>query len=89
MFKVNNNIGGVLVSLLLTLNIFHTSSNVFIVNFEQVNTGWVRVNIIYFHDFMATRTLIGFLYWKMYLKHFSGELSSTALEIIFKVQHCT
>ena len=40
-------------------------------------------------NIMATRTLIGFLYWKMYLKHFSGELSSTALEIIFKVQHCT
>ena len=31
--------GVVLVSLLLTLNIFHTCSSVFIVNFEQVNAG--------------------------------------------------
>ena len=28
------------VSLLLTLNIFHTFSSVFIVDFEQVNAGW-------------------------------------------------
>ena len=32
--------GVVLVSLLLTLNIFHTFSSVSIVNFEQVNAGW-------------------------------------------------
>ena len=30
----------VLMSLLLTLNIFHTLSSVSIVNFEQVNAGW-------------------------------------------------
>ena len=41
MFKVNNKDNGVvLVSLLLTLNIFHTCSSVSIVNFEQVNAGW-------------------------------------------------
>ena len=34
-------IGVVLVSLLLTLNIFHTLFSVSIVNFEQVNAGWV------------------------------------------------
>ena len=40
MFKVNNKdpLGVVLVSLLLTLNIF--CSSVSIVNFEQVNAGW-------------------------------------------------
>ena len=31
------------VSLLLTLNIFHTCSSVSIVNFEQVNTGWAVI----------------------------------------------
>ena len=44
MFKVNNKDanGVVFVSLLLTLNIFHTylCSSVSIVNFEQVNAGW-------------------------------------------------
>ena len=34
-------IGVVLVALLLTLNIFHTLFSVSIVNFEQVNAGWV------------------------------------------------
>ena len=33
----------VLVSLLLTLNIFHTFSKVSIVKFEQVNTGWEKL----------------------------------------------
>ena len=36
--KVNNVIGVVLVSLLLTLNIFHTS--VSILSSEQVSAGW-------------------------------------------------
>ena len=45
MFEVNNKdtrttLSVVLVSLLLTLNIFHTLSSVSIVNFEQVNAGW-------------------------------------------------
>ena len=45
MFKVNNKDtrttpGVVLVSLLLTLNIFHTLFSAFIVNFEQVIAGW-------------------------------------------------
>ena len=48
MFKVNNNdtrttpIVVVLVSLLLTLNIFHTLFYVSIVNFEQVNADYKR-----------------------------------------------
>ena len=47
MFKVNNKDtrttpGVVLVSLLLTLNIFHTLFTAFIVNFGQVIAGWVR-----------------------------------------------
>ena len=46
MFKANNRHQNdansvVLVSLLLTLNIFDTYSGVFIVNFKQVNSGWV------------------------------------------------
>ena len=41
MFKVNNKD---LVSLLLTLDIFHTFSSVSMVNFEQVNAGWVSNN---------------------------------------------
>ena len=52
MFKVNNKNTGtrretcselamVLVSLLLTLNMFHTLLNDSIVTFEQVKTGWV------------------------------------------------
>ena len=45
MFKVNNKDtrttpGIVLVSLLLTLNIFHTLFSAFIVNFGQVIAGW-------------------------------------------------
>ena len=45
MFKVNNKDtrttpGVVLVSLLLTLNIFHTLFSVSIVDFEQVNADW-------------------------------------------------
>ena len=41
MFKVNKNANGlVLVSLLLTLNIFTPCSSVSIVKFEQVNAGW-------------------------------------------------
>ena len=37
----NDAIGVALVSLLLTLNIFHTLfSSIFIVNFEQVNASW-------------------------------------------------
>ena len=48
MFKADNKDtnGVVLVSLLLTLNIFHTFSSVSIVNFEQVNTGWVNSNMV-------------------------------------------
>ena len=34
----------VLVSLLLTLNIFHICSSVSIVNFEHGNAGWVQIN---------------------------------------------
>ena len=45
MFKVNNKdartTGVVLVSLLLTLNAFHTLFHVFIVKFEHVIAGWV------------------------------------------------
>ena len=43
MFKVNNKdtIGIVLVSLLLTLKIFHNLSSISIVSFEQVNADWV------------------------------------------------
>ena len=42
MFKVNNkDTGVILVSLLLTLNMFHTLFSVSIVNFEQVNAGVV------------------------------------------------
>ena len=41
--KVNNkDTGVVLVSLLLTLDIFHTFSSVSIINFEQVNVCWVE-----------------------------------------------
>ena len=49
MFKVNNKdtrmtpIGVVLVSLLLTLNIFHTCSSVSIGNSKQANAGWVWI----------------------------------------------
>ena len=32
--------GVVLVSLFLTLSIFHTCSDVSIINFEQLNAGW-------------------------------------------------
>ena len=39
-----NPIGVVLVSLLLTLNIFHTLFYFFFVNFEHVNVGWDRIN---------------------------------------------
>ena len=53
MLKVNNKntrndaISVVLVSLLLTLNIFHTLSSVFIVNFEKVNADWgFRIDFI-------------------------------------------
>ena len=53
MFKVNNKkhqndvIGVVLVSLLLTLNIFHAFFlQCFIVDFEQVNACW-EINFIY------------------------------------------
>ena len=44
MFKVNNKdaIGVVLVSLLLTLNIFIPCSSVSIVNFEHVNADWTN-----------------------------------------------
>ena len=49
MFKVNNKDTRatpdvVLVSLLLTLNIFHTFSNVSTVNFEHVNADWVHLS---------------------------------------------
>ena len=51
MFKVNKDTrttpGFVLVSLFLTLNIFHTFC-VFIVNFEQVNAGWAVIKRWYF-----------------------------------------
>ena len=41
MFKVNNkDIGVVLVSLLLTLNLHHTCSSVTIVHFEHVIAKW-------------------------------------------------
>ena len=41
MFKVNNkDIGAVLVSLLLTLNLLHTCSSVTIVNFEHEIVKW-------------------------------------------------
>ena len=44
MFKFNV----VLVSsLLLALNTFHTSLNVFIVNFEQINTGWEEDSVFF------------------------------------------
>ena len=39
-------VGDVLVSLLLTLNIFHTFSSVSIVNFEQINSSWVGVIVV-------------------------------------------
>ena len=53
MFKVNNKDSKtakrhhcvVLMSLLLTLNIFHTLSSVSIVNFEQVNAGWDMLSL--------------------------------------------
>ena len=43
MFKVNNKGTRMtsLVSLLLTLNIFHTFFSASLVNFEEVNAGWV------------------------------------------------
>ena len=43
MFKVNNKGTRMtsLVSLLLTLNIFHTFFSACLVNFEEVNAGWV------------------------------------------------
>ena len=49
MLKVNNKDtrltpGVVLVSLLLTLNIFHRCSSVSIFNSEEVNAGWVDRN---------------------------------------------
>ena len=34
-------------SLLLTLNIFHTCSIVFIVNFERVIAGWAQIISLY------------------------------------------
>ena len=44
-FKVNNNVTDVVLAFLLltllTFNIFHTFFIVFIVDFEQVNVGWV------------------------------------------------
>ena len=40
MFKV----GVVLMPLLLTLNIFHTLSSVYIVNFEHVIAGWAKTD---------------------------------------------
>ena len=47
MFKLNNKgtrttPGVVLVSLLLTLNIFHIFSSVSIANFEHVNVDWLK-----------------------------------------------
>ena len=55
MFKVNNKDtrttpGVVLVSLLLTLNIFHTLFSAFIVNFEQVIAGWVY--LMHLHSYL-------------------------------------
>ena len=57
-FKIN---GVALVSLLLTLNIFHIEmanflyfipcSSVFIVNFEPVNTWWVLLITLFLHAF--------------------------------------
>ena len=51
MFKVNNKDtrttpGVVLVSLLLTLNMFHTLFSAFTVNFEQVIAGWDKLYTI-------------------------------------------
>ena len=45
MFKVNNKDTNsvVLVSLLLTLNIFHICSSVSIVKFERVIVGWANI----------------------------------------------
>ena len=50
MFKVRNkNNDAILISLLLTLNIFHTFSSVATVNFEQVNVCWIRDSSAKFH----------------------------------------
>ena len=51
MFKVNNK-DFWWVSLLLTLNIFHTLSSVSIVNFEHAIAGWdiFLINYEHFHD---------------------------------------
>ena len=54
MFEVNNK-DVVLVSLLLTLNIFHTLfSSISIVNFEQVNVGWVILTYYIMKDAVVT-----------------------------------
>ena len=52
MFKA---IGVVLVSLLLTLNIFHTCSSVSIVNFEQVNAGWGATILESFKNYFSLK----------------------------------
>ena len=43
MFKVNNKDTVVLVSSLLTMNIFTPCSGLSIVNFEQASAGWVAI----------------------------------------------
>ena len=64
MFKVNNkDINGVvLVSLLLTFNIFHTLFSVFIVDFEQVGAGWEAL-------FLAGKIIVGFHFCKFLTRH--------------------
>ena len=48
MFKGNNeDTRTTPMSLLLTLNIFHTCSIVFIVNFERVIAGWAQIISLY------------------------------------------
>ena len=63
MFKVNNkDINGVvLMSLLLTFNIFHMFS-VFIVNFEQVDAGWEAL-------FLAGKIIVGSHFCKFLTRH--------------------
>ena len=64
-----------LVSLLLTLNIFHNFSSVSIVNFEQVNISWVFILHWLFEIFMSSIIFITFIEIILRLKHSTASVT--------------
>ena len=64
-----------LVSLLLTLNIFHNFSSVSIVNFEQVNICWVFVLHWLFEIFMSSIIFITFIEIILRLKYSTASVT--------------